>query len=80
MIPIEQAIKKLLIERGWGIDANAKQNASGELREFVHPRFQTKLTWLGAIYEQCMIEFDDFDEEVNKEQDIHNADNRHDDE
>jgi hypothetical protein len=47
--PIDEAIRDALIERGWKIDPDAKQNASGELREFIDPQTGTRMAWLDAV-------------------------------
>ena len=56
--PIDDAVRDLLIERGWGIDPDAVENASGELHEFVHPETGKKFAWIDALME------DDLDERV----------------
>jgi len=56
MIPIYDAIKAALIERGWGIDANAKERKDGELHEFIHPITKISYAWLDAVFKQQDIE------------------------
>jgi hypothetical protein len=50
MPPIYDAIKELLIERGWDI-VPANENKHGEVREFMHPQYAKVLpvAWLDAI-------------------------------
>jgi hypothetical protein len=50
--PIDVAIRNALIERGWGIDPDAKENPSGELHEFIHPETRAKRAWLDAVFDQ----------------------------
>jgi hypothetical protein len=47
--PIHAEIKRLLVERGWGIDKGAQENASGEQREFIHPDSGKRMAWLDAV-------------------------------
>ncbi len=46
---LDDALRALLIERGWGIDPTAKENASGELHEFIHPETKQRMAWLDAL-------------------------------
>lgn len=43
-------VKAALVERGWGIDSTATENASGELHEFVHPETGKRMAWLDAYF------------------------------
>ncbi len=54
--PIYEAIKHLLIRRGWKIDETAQETRYGELREFVHPETGQKMTYINAIWAQEEIE------------------------
>lgn len=49
-------IKASLIARGFGIDNDAKENSSGELREFIHPKTGKRLAYIDAILAQMEIE------------------------
>jgi hypothetical protein len=50
--PIGDAIRDALIARGWQIDKTAVENASGEVKEFIHPQNGRRLAWLDAILSQ----------------------------
>jgi len=52
MLPILEGIKQLLIERGWKIDEDARENAQGELYEFIHPETGRRRAWLGAVFDE----------------------------
>ncbi len=41
-------VRSALIDRGWAIDDTAKETASGELHEFIHPETGQKMAWLDA--------------------------------
>ena len=45
-------IKGLLVKRGWKIDETAKENASGELREFIHPETNKPRAWIDALLDE----------------------------
>ena len=49
MIPMYEAIKALLVERGWAIDAGARENQCGELHEFIHPETGRRMAYIDAI-------------------------------
>ena len=51
---IYEAIKKLLIERGWTIDPNGKEDRYGSTKEFIHPEEGYTCAWIDAIIaESC---------------------------
>jgi hypothetical protein len=50
--PIDVVIRNALIARGWTIDEDAKENAGGELHEFVHPETGRRMAWLDAVFAQ----------------------------
>ncbi len=52
MKPIYDAVKLLLVERGWHIDENAVERPDGELHEFVHPVTGAKMAWIDAVLEE----------------------------
>jgi hypothetical protein len=47
-----ETVKTFLLEHGWSFDSEVTENASGELRAFVHPETGAKLAWLDAINAQ----------------------------
>ena len=49
MTSIYTAISQLLLSRGWSIDDAVKENASGELHEFIHPENGKRMAYLDAI-------------------------------
>ena len=49
---IRQAVRQLLQDRGWELDRTAKENASGELREYIHPKTRQRLAWIDALIAQ----------------------------
>ena len=50
---IYEAIKQLLVERGWQIDPKGKESFSGPTKgatkEFIHPEKGYRATWIDAI-------------------------------
>ncbi len=44
-----ETVKTFLLERGWSFDSEVTENASGELRAFVHPETGAKLAWVDAL-------------------------------
>jgi hypothetical protein len=49
MAPIYEALKAALVERGWGIDPDARESRQGEVAEFVHPETGKRMAWLDAL-------------------------------
>lgn len=54
--PIYDAIKELLVERGWKIDPDAKETRSGILREFIHPEDGHTYAYIDAVLEEGLLE------------------------
>lgn len=50
------AVKALLIDRGWSIDASATEDQLGELHEFIHPRTGRRMPWITAVFAQQEID------------------------
>jgi hypothetical protein len=48
--PIYDAIKTLLVARGWRIDPAAKERADGELHEFLHPDTGEAMAYVDAVH------------------------------
>lgn len=57
-VPIYDAIKLLLVGRGWHIDHEAVERADGEVHEFVHPESGKKMVWLEAFWAEQDRELD----------------------
>jgi len=49
---IQDEIKQILIRRGWKIDESARENAQGELHEFIHPETGRRRAWLDAVFDE----------------------------
>lgn len=47
--PVYKQVAAMLSARGWLIDEAAIENASGELREFVHPDTSKHMAWIDAL-------------------------------
>lgn len=45
-------VKDALVERGWKIDKDAKENSSCELREFIHPESGKRMPWIDALLDE----------------------------
>ena len=67
MKDIQDGIEDLLEERGWTIDRSAKKLPGENHRKWIHPLTglengpgkQIRFDWLGAVYVQMMIDFDE---------------------
>lgn len=52
MLSILDDMKRLLIARGWKIDETVRENAQGELHEFIHPETGRRRSWLDAVFDE----------------------------
>lgn len=51
-VPIIVVLKNALLERGWVVIDGAKENASGEMREWTHPNYKRPITLIEALWIQ----------------------------
>lgn len=55
---IYQVVRDALLERGWRIDPNAREDFVGTLKEFLHPKTGRPHTWIEAIEAQDQLDME----------------------